>query len=104
MAAPTVTIGPTSRTFEFPPTNKRKLVAATVVCDGTVGGAVNDIPASLFGLSYIERSEVAIKNDNTLLVVLAPSYDGTSLLGKAAASAAPAAIPAGTYSVVLFGY
>jgi hypothetical protein len=72
--------------------------------DGTVGANPGDIPASLFGLVYIEWCEVAVKNDNTLLVVMSPTYDGTSLLGKAAASAAPAAIPAGTYSLAVRGY
>jgi hypothetical protein len=45
-----------------------------------------------------------VKNDNTLMVVLAPAFNGASLLGKAAATAAPADIPVGTYLVTVYGY
>jgi hypothetical protein len=104
MAAPTVTILAPSRVVEFPPTGPRKVIECTIVCDGTVGASPGDIPASLFGLSYIEWSEPAVKSDNTLIITCCPTYDGTSLLGKAAGSAAPAAIPAGTYSLAVRGY
>jgi hypothetical protein len=72
--------------------------------DGTDGASANDIPASVFGLQFIERCDPAVKNDNTLLVLCAPAFDGKSLLGKAAATAAPADIPSGTYLIVLEGY
>ena len=104
MAAPTVTILPASRTTEFPPTTKRKLINASMVCDGSVGATAGDIPASLFGLSYIEDCTPAVKNDNTLIVVCAPTFDGTSILGQAAGTNAPAAIPAGTYALDVYGY
>lgn len=103
-AASDVTILSSSRTAEFPPTSARKQIVATFVAGGSDGAAAGDIPATLFGLSIIERACPAIKSDNTLIVVLSPSYDGTSLLGKAAATAAPADIPSGTYTVILFGY
>ena len=102
--ATTVTQGPTSRVSEYPPTSARRKIAATFVTDGTDGASANDIPASLFGLQYIESCEGAVKSDNTLLVACAPAFDGKSLLGKAAGSAAPADIPSGTYSIILEGY
>lgn len=104
MAAPTVTILAPSRPAEFPPTSPRKIIECTMVCDGVAGAAAGDIPASLFGLTYMEWAEPAVKNDNTLIVTVSPTFDGTSLLGKAAGTAAPAAIPAGTYSLAVRGY
>src|SRR6266478_3851669 len=101
MAAPTVTLAASSRVGEYPPTSPRKIISATVVCDGTVGGAANDILASLFGMTFIEVASPLIKSDNTLIVDASPAYDGKSLLGKAAGTAAPANIPSGTYNVVL---
>lgn len=104
MANPTVTLQPASRTSEFPPTSARKVVNATMVCDGVAGDLANFIPASVFGLTFIEACGPAVKSDNTLVVVCAPTYSGNGLVGKAAASAALAAIPAGTYFIVIEGY
>src|SRR5882762_9598934 len=100
----TATIGDSSRVAEYPPTSARKELVVTLVADGTDGASAGDIPASLFGLTFIERCSPAVKSDNTLIVVCAPAYDGGSLLGKAAATAAPADIPSGTYLIKLFGY
>ncbi len=100
----TETTDPGSRVPEYPPTSPRKLIAGQLIADGATGATVGDIPASLFGLTFIERASAAVKDDNSLIVVVAPSFDGTSLLGKAAATAAPDNIPAGTYNLVLFGY
>jgi hypothetical protein len=83
--------------------NGRTIVAATMVCDGTVGATPGDIPAALFGLRVIEETGSAIKNDNTLIVECVPAFDGKSLLGKAAGTGAPAVIPAGTYAITLIG-
>lgn len=102
--ATTATIGDSSRTAEFPPTSARKQISATIVTDGTDGAAALDIPASLFGLTFIERSSAAVNSTNTLIVVTAPAYNGLSLLGKAAATAAPADIPSGTYLITVWGY
>lgn len=102
--ATTATIGASSRVSGFPPTGPRKIISATVVTDGSDGASAGDIPASVFGLTAIEVAFPAVKSDNTLLVALAPAYNGASLLGKAAATAAPADIPAGTYLVTLIGY
>ena len=102
--ATTATFGAQSRVSEYPPTSPWKEIVATIVTDGNDGAAAGDIPASTFGLTYIERSFPAVKSDNTLIVVTAPAYDGLSLLGKAAATAAPADIPSGTYKVTLVGY
>lgn len=92
------------RPAEFPPSGPRKILNVTLVAGGSDGAAAGDYPASLFGLSFIERSSPAVKSDNTLIVVTAPAYDGTSLLGKAADTAAPADIPSGTYKLTLVGY
>ncbi len=72
--------------------------------DGSDGASALDIPASVFGLTFIESAHPAVKSDNTLIVVVAPAYDGKSLLGKAAATAAAADIPSGTYLFTLIGY
>lgn len=104
MANPTVTVLPASRVGEFPPTSPRKIIEATMVCDGVAGDLANFIPPSLFGLRFIESCSPAVKNDNTLIVVCAPLFDGSGLVGKAAASAALAAIPAGTYFITIEGY
>jgi hypothetical protein len=106
MAAPTIVIQPypTSRVAEYPPTSARKHIVAVLTVDGSVGASPGDIPATLFGLKYLEESSPLIKDDNTLIVDTSPTYDGTSLLGKAAGTAAPAAVPAGNYMVDVFGY
>lgn len=93
-----------SRPAEYPPTTARKLLAVTMTTDGGDGASALDIPASVFGLTFIESANPAVKSDNTLVVVVAPAYDGESLLGKAAATAAAADIPSGTYKFTLIGY
>lgn len=82
----------------------RKTVVGQLTTDGGDGAAAGDILASLFGLSFIEKAEPLVKSDNTLIVVVAPVYAGTSLIGKAAATAAAADIPSGTYQAVIYGY
>jgi hypothetical protein len=104
MAAPTFVANAASRVPEFPPTSQRKEIVGVLTVDGTVGALPGDIPASTFGLSFIERASPGVKDDNTLMVVTEAAYDGHSLLGKAAASAAPANIPAGNYLIEVFGY
>ena len=104
MALPTFTVGASSRPAEYPPTTQRKEITGTLVADGTVGANPGDIPASVFGLTFIERCENAVKNDNTLVVPTAPSFDNASMLTRAASTHAPANIPAGTYSIIVFGY
>lgn len=102
MAAPTATYS--GRAAEFPPSSPRKIIDAILSTDGSNGAAADDIPASLFGLSFIEWASPAVKSDDTLIVVVAPAYDGASLLGKAADTAAPADIPSGDYKLTLVGY
>ncbi len=72
--------------------------------DGNDGASALDILASVFGLTFIESCSPAVKSDNSLIVVVAPAYDGKSLLGKAAATAAAADIPSGDYKLTLIGY
>ncbi len=103
MAAPAATFV-NGRPGDYPPSTPRKLETWTLVLDGNYGAAANDIPASLFGMTVIESVSPLVKSDNTLIVDAAPAYDGKSILGKAAATAAPANIPAGTYRVTFRGY
>lgn len=86
----------------------RKTLFGTIVVDGSIGSAAGDIPASVFGLTVIEEVSSAVKSDNSLIVVLAPAYSATvassSVIGKAAATAATANIPSGTYQLTVKGY
>ena len=75
-----------------------------ITVDGTVGALPGDIPASVFGLRFMERSSDAVKDDNTLIIVTEPTLDGLSLLAQAAGTNAPAAMPAGNYQIEVFGY
>lgn len=81
----------------------RRTVVGVLTVDGNDGAAALDIPASLFGLNIIEEVSPMVKSDDSIIVVGAPAYDGLSLLGKAAATAAAADIPAGDYAVVVKG-
>ena len=92
------------RTGQYPPSGARKIYSGTLVTDGTDGAAAGDIPASVFGLTKLEEVSPLVKSDNTLAVVAVPAYNGESLLGKAAGTAAPADIPAGTYAVTVKGH
>jgi len=91
-----------TRRIEVEKTLKR--IVGDLTVSGSEGAGVSDIPASLFGLTKILGARELIKNDNTLIVVAGPTYAGTALLGKAAATAAPANIPAGTYRCQVEGY
>ena len=102
--ATTFVVSSDSRASEYPPTTPRKLVTGVMTTDGSDGASAGDIPASVFGLAFIERTSPAVKSDNSLLVLTAPAYAGTSLLGKAAATAAAADIPSGDYRITLLGY
>lgn len=102
--ATTFVANDTSRTSGYPPSGLRKTIVGVMTTDGNDGASAGDIAASVFGLTKIEEALPAVKSDNTLVVVCGPSYDGTSLLGKAAATAAPADIPSGAYYITLRGY
>lgn len=54
------------------------------------GDATDKILASVLGLSKIYECSPLVKDDNTLIIVAAPSADGTFLLLKAAGTNAPA--------------
>lgn len=86
----------------------RKTLLGILTTDGNDGASAGDIPASTFGLTVVEEISPAVKSDNSLIVVLAPAYNasnaGTSVIGKAAATAAAADIPSGTYAVTVKGY
>lgn len=82
----------------------RKTIVGVLTVAGSDGASADDIPASLFGLTYIEEALPLVKSDNTLVVVAAPAYNGGSILGKAAGTAAPADIPSGDYRCTVKGY
>lgn len=104
MAAPTAVILPASRVNEYPPSNQRKCIEAQLTVDGTVGALPGDIPASLFGLVFIEQNSNLTMSDNSHVANAAPAYNGGSLLGVAQSTGVVANIPAGTYFIVLEGY
>jgi hypothetical protein len=102
--ATTFIAGRNSRHAEFPVSGQRKTIVGTLTTDGTDGAAAGDIPASIFKLTKVEVCRPLVKSDNTLIVVIAPAADQKSVLGKAAATAGPADIPAGTYNCEVTGY
>src|SRR5215831_860415 len=99
MAAPTFVLSPSSRLPEMGTSALRKEIVGVITVDGSVGGTAGQIPASTFGLNFMERSSDMIKDDNTLIIVTEPSFDGLSLLCQAAGTNAPANAPAGNYQI-----
>lgn len=91
----------------FPPSRLVTEVFGLMVTDGNDGAAADDIAASVFGLNRIEKVSPAVKSTGDLIVVVAPNYsatgESTSIVGKAAATAAQADIPAGTYALTITG-
>lgn len=76
--------------------NRRILeVSLTLTGQGT---ATNKINASVLGLTKIIESSPLTASDNSLVIVAAPSADGTYLLLKAAGTNAPA-----DYTATLLG-
>lgn len=102
--ATTFVPGTQARRQPYPPTGPRKILPGVLTTDGNDGAAAGDIPASVFGLKAIERCSPLVKSDNSLVVVAAPAANGLSLLGKAAATAGAADIPAGAYNCTVEGY
>lgn len=94
----------TVRVDDYPPSSFRKVITGVLTMSGGEGQAADDIPASLFGLTKIEGARPLVKSDDSIIVVVAPAYSGGSLLGKAAATAAAADVPAGDYRAVIYGY
>jgi hypothetical protein len=61
---------------------RRTCIRATVATSNDAtgqGDATDNIPATVFGLTYLEESTVGIQSDNRCLLT-APSYDQTLLL------------------------
>ena len=102
--ATTFTPSGQARGQAYPPSGARKVLPGTLVTDGTDGASAGDIPASVFGLRVVEEVTPLVKSTNNLIVVVGPTADGSSVLGKNAASAASADIPSGTYSCTVRGY
>ena len=95
MAAPTFTLDTANSFFESIP-RLRKTVVGQLVVDDPVGANAGDIPASLFGMTFIRAVQTLIKSDNSLVVKAAPDYAGASIIGSNADSNAAANIPSGT--------
>lgn len=105
------TFTPSTKAYRSQPNRTvglRKVLPGIMITDGGDGAAAGDIPASIFGLTVVEEISPAVKSDSSIIVVLAPAYsatnESTSVLGKAAATAAAADIPSGTYAVTVKGY
>lgn len=61
-----------------PLTKKTKVLSVTMVLTGQ-GGATNTIPASVFGLTTIREVTAVQSDDDSIVTLGAPSYDGTKL-------------------------
>jgi hypothetical protein len=86
---------------------RRNVLVGTLALD-TEGGTAGDIPASTFGLTKIEEVLPLVADDNSAVILAAPSYDGTSLLtleiDEADGSINPVDAPTDTYSCTIKGY
>ena len=102
--ANTFVVDTTKSRGEFPGMQSRKVIVGTLTIGDASGATAGDIPASLFGLTQIESADPLVKSDNTLIVTVAPAVNGLSLLGKAAATAAPANIPTAAYIATIRGW
>lgn len=78
---------------------KTRDVVLTLTSQGTTS---NKILAGVLGLSAVAGCDPLVQDDNTDIVVGAPSYDGTVLLLKAAGSNAPADYT-GTFKTQVWG-
>jgi hypothetical protein len=81
----------------------RTVVLARIAAT-SMGGTTNTIPASAFGLASIERCTNAVKSDDSVIRVCAPSYDRSKVLVVAAqeTSSAPADVT-GTFQLEVAG-
>ena len=79
------------------------VVEGTMVIDTAVGADACDIPASFFGLSIITAPAHIVISTNAACYIGVPSYDGTSLLVKAAATTGFADLANGKYSIKVQG-
>ena len=81
------------------------LVKGTLVIDTTAsgGGAVDDLPASMFGLQKIIACLGIVPDSEDAIIVAGPDYTGDSLLVKAAATNALADLANDTYGITLIG-
>lgn len=68
----------------------------------TQGTAANPIPASALSLTKVVGCSPIVEDDDSVMVIGAPSYDGSVLLLKAAATNAPADF-AGTFKGTVWG-
>jgi hypothetical protein len=99
--AGTVTI---NRAYHYGGSSTKKVRRYNVTLTlSTQGGATNSIPASAFTLTKIEGASSAVYSDNSAVVPLAPSADGTLLLVGGGASNAPQDISA-TITFEVWGY
>jgi hypothetical protein len=81
-----------------------KTITGILVSAGSEGDAAGDIPASLFGLSYIEEVGPLVVSTSDTVILAFPAYDGGSIVIKAAAANEAEALAAGTYRLTVKGY
>lgn len=71
--------------------NGKKFSAYEVTATlSSMGTATNKILASAFGLTKVKGASPATKSDDSVVLVLSPSIDGTYLLAKGIADNTPA--------------
>jgi len=84
--------------------SKKKLMKTMTLTFSTMGGATNNIPASVLGFTKIEASSSAVLSDNSAIYPTSPSYDGTLLLIGGGTSGAPQDLGSVTIRVTCWGY
>ena len=92
--------------FGGPNTKKFLKVKGKLVIDTTAkgGAAVDDLPASMFGLQKIIDSSPAVRDGEDGIYVTSPDATGDSLLVKNVGTVALQDLPNDTYIITLTGY
>jgi hypothetical protein len=79
-----------------------KVLSGTLVTAGGDGAALGDIPASVFGLTYIEESSPLIDEELNMFITC-PVMNGGSIVVKSNTEV-PADLAGGTYRITVKGY
>ena len=107
MAAPTFTVVSRREGGQFPPSSLVTEVFGLLVTDGNNGATADEIPASIFGMTYIHKVSPFVLSTGAAIEIGAPVYSATglstSIVTKNAASGALLDLPSGTYAVTVTG-